>query len=81
MKLKGTKGIDEIKYAEVKETDNKRMGSRDIGYSCVMTFLDDNKKKNEKKTFSISEEIYNKLEKDKKVMCKYWGDTIQEVLE
>ena len=81
LKLKGTKGIDEIKYAEVKETDKKRMGSRGIGYSCVMTFLDDDKKKNEKKTFSISEEIYNKLEKDKKVMCKYWGDTIQEVLE
>ena len=74
---KGSKE-DTIRYADVEISDTKRAGKKDVRYLCSMTFTN-GKKKGQKCDFTISESIYESLNKGMTVKCRYLGNEILEI--
>lgn len=69
---------DIIRYADVEISNTKRAGEKDVRYLCSMTFTN-GKKKGQKCDFTISESIYEALNKDMTVKCRYLGNEILEI--
>lgn len=73
--LHGSKGIDDIKYWDVYETDKQQAGSRSISYYCIGSIKDDRRR------YEVSKDIYDKVEKGRQYKCKYNGIIIEEIID